>query len=185
MTKEKILKAIGTDAWDKIKKLAFGEKPAGESKETTLKNGTPITYNGDLVIGTAISVLTTEGETPITDGNHELGDGTAFTTHKGVVETVTAAEGEKAPDSPAGLQQKIEAVRHRHAVQETELTVLKQQFATLKAENAALQTTLARISKVLEILVETTPDEPVRNRQFARTQPTTTKAERIAALLNN
>lgn len=101
MTKEKILKAIGTDAWDKIKKLAFGEKPPGENKETTLKNGTPVAYSGDLAVGTAISVLTTEGETPITDGDYEMADGTAFSTHKGIVKTVTVAEGEKAPENPA------------------------------------------------------------------------------------
>lgn len=190
MTKEKILKAIGSDSWDKIKKLAFGEAPAGEFTEATLADGTTISYEGELAEGTAVMVLSPEGEAPIPDGEYELEDGATFTTKKGVVETYTpaeeAAEGEeKAPKNPADLKQKIEAMRRHHSQNKKELAAIKRQFSSVQADNKALKANLSKISKVLEILVENTPDETVRNRQFSRNAPNPSKADRIAALLKN
>lgn len=191
MTKDKILKAIGSDSWDKIKKLAFGDKPAGEFTEATLADGTTISYEGELAEGTPVMVISEEGEVPIPDGEYEMEDGATFTTKKGVVETFTPAEeapeGEegKAPKNPADLKQKIEAMRRHHSQNKKELAAIKRQFGAVQADNKALKASLSKISKVLEILVENTPDETVRNRQFSRNAPNPSKADRIAALLKN
>ena len=55
----------------------------------------------------------------------------------------------------------------------------------MKADNKALRQSLSNISRVLEILVENTPEESMRNRQFARNTSTLSKADRIAALLKS
>lgn len=191
MTKDKILKAIGSDSWDKIKKLAFGDAPAGEFTEATLADGTTISYEGELAEGTAVMVISQEGEAPIPDGEYELEDGATFTTKSGVVETYTPAEetpeGEegKAPKNPADLKQKIEAMRSQHATNIKELAAIKKHFSAMQADNKALRITLSKISRVLEVLVENTPDETVANRQFSRSSNSPSKADRIAALLKN
>ena len=190
MTKDKILKAIGSDSWDKIKKLAFGDAPAGEFTEATLADGTTISYSGELTEGTTVMVISQEGEAPIPDGEYEMEDGATFTTKKGVVETFTPAEEapegeEKSPKNPADLKQKIEAMRRQHTQNKKELVAIKKQFNAIQADNKVLKTNLSKISKVLEILVENTPNEAVRNRQFSRNTPNPSKADRIAALLKN
>lgn len=190
MTKDKILKAIGNDAWDKIKKLAFGDSSAGEFTEATLADGTTISYEGELAVGTAVMVIGEEGEAPIPDGEYEMEDGATFTTKKGIVEAYTPAEEategeEKAPKNPADLKQKIETMRRQHVENIKELAAIKKQFSAMQADNKAVRSTLSKISRVLEILVENTPDETVRNRQFSRSTATISKADRIAALLKN
>lgn len=192
MTKEKILKAIGNDAWDKIKKLAFGEPSAANNQETTLADGTEISYQGKLAVGTIVMVVTTEGEMPITDGNHELKDGTRFTTKDGVVSDLKPANGKqsgkptsKATNQAADLKEKIEAMQSQHEENRVEFEALKSQYAALQNDTKEIRQNLTKISRVLEILVENTPDEPVRNRQFAKTTTPQSKAERIAALLKN
>lgn len=193
MTKEKILKAIGTDAWDKIKKLAFGEQSAGEMTEALLADGTEIMYEGKLAVGTLVMILTPEGEMPIADGKYELEDGTRFTTKKGAIETIAPAADTKSAQKPASgavkqasdLKEKIEMMYKQHEENAVELAAIKKQFSTMQADNKALRQNLGKISRVLEILVENTPDEPMRNRQFARNSNGPTKAERIAALLKS
>jgi regulator of replication initiation timing len=193
MTKDKILKAIGTDAWDKIRKLAFGDQPAGDATEATLADGTQISYTGNLAVGTVVMVITEQGEAPIPDGDYEMEDGSTFTTKKGVVDTYTPAdETAKGADAagapaknPADLKQKIEAMRAQHQKNVVELTAIKKQFSAMQTDNKALRQSLSKISRVLEILVENTPEEPIRNRQFARNSAALSKADRIAALLKS
>ncbi len=191
MTKEKILKAIGNDAWGKIKSLAFGENTASEATEATLADGTIISYMGELAEGTPVMVISPEGEVPIPDGEYEMEDGSVFTAKKGLIETFTPAEeapegeGGDASKNPADLKQKIEAMRRQHSKNTKELTAIKKQFSAIQADNRALRNTLSKISRVLEVLVENTPSETVSNRQFSRNGNTFSKADRIAALLKN
>lgn len=194
MTKDKILKAIGNDAWDKIKKLAFGEQPAGDVTEVTLADGTQISYTGELAVGTAVMVITEQGEAPIPDGEYELEDGSSFIAKKGKVEVLvpkakTSANSgggsSKAIGQASDLKEKIEAMRRQQVENKAELTAIKKQFSAMQAENKTLRQNLSKISRVLEILVENTPEEPIRNRQFARNSDSPSKAERIAALLKS
>lgn len=193
MTKDKILKAIGNDAWDKIKKLAFGEQPAGDVTEVTLADGTQISYMGELAVGTPVMVITEQGEAPIPDGEYELEDGSSFIAKKGKVEVLAPKEdtgaskggGSKAVGQASDLKEKIEAMRRQQAENKAELTAVKKQFSSIQAENKTLRQNLSKISRVLEILVENTPEEPIRNRQFARNSNTLSKADRIAALLKS
>lgn len=194
MTKEKILKAIGNDAWDKIKKLAFGYPGVDHLTEATLTDGTSINYEGKLAVSTIVMVITTKGKMPIKDGNHELKDGTRFITKNGAVSKLTPASGgqtsphnptSKATSQAADLKEKIEAMQSQHEENLLEFEALKSQYAALQNDTKEIRQNLTKISRVLEILVENTPDEPVRNRQFAKTTTPQSKAERIAALLKN
>ncbi len=193
MTKDKILNAIGNDAWDKIKKLAFGEQPAGDVTEATLADGTQISYTGKLAVGTAVMVITEQGEAPIPDGEYEMEDGSSFITKKGKVEVLVPKEkagtssggGSKAIGQASDLKEKIETMRRQHQNNVVELTAIKKQFSAMQADNKALRQSLSNISRVLEILVESTPEESMRNRQFARNTSTLSKADRIAALLKS
>lgn len=193
MTKDKILKAIGNDAWDKIKKLAFGDQPAGDVTEVTLADGTQISYTGELAVGTPVMVITEQGEAPIPDGEYEMEDGSSFIAKKGKVEVLVPKEktgtssggGSKAVGQASDLKEKIEAMRRQQVENKAELTAIKKQFSAIQAENKTLRQNLSKISRVLEILVENTPEEPIRNRQFARNSDAPSKAERIAALLKS
>ena len=120
-------------------------------------------------------------------------DGSSFITKKGKVEVLVPKEkagtsssgGSKAIGQASDLKEKIEAMRRQHQNNIVELTAIKKQFSAMQADNKALRQSLSNISRVLEILVENTPEESMRNRQFARNTGTLSKADRIAALLKS
>ena len=82
--------------FNKIKQLLSGSDEAKEEEvvvteeaievvfgEATLSDGTPIKWEGTLEVGTAIVVVTEEGDIPAPDGEHELADGTAIVKTEG------------------------------------------------------------------------------------------------------
>jgi len=81
--------------FNKIKQLLSGSEAKEEEVviteeaievvfgEATLSDGTPIKWEGTLEVGTAIVVVTEEGDIPAPDGEHELADGTAIVKTEG------------------------------------------------------------------------------------------------------
>lgn len=68
MTKDNILKAIGTDAWDKIKKLAFGKQEFVTAKTA---DGSEINFEPGMEQG---ATATINGQ-PVPDGTYTLESG--------------------------------------------------------------------------------------------------------------
>jgi len=79
------------EAFEKIKNLLFTEeKTFGEAK---LADGTIIQWEGEIAEGTAINVVSEDGNiTPAPDGTHQLEDGTMVTTVGGLVTDIESKE---------------------------------------------------------------------------------------------
>jgi hypothetical protein len=106
---KKIEKELGADIASKLKKLIFGEhteekekeKEMGEEEETetelaeaVLADGTIVAWEGELEVGTAVFVVTEEGQVAAPDARHELADGSYVTTAGGVVTEIESAAAE-------------------------------------------------------------------------------------------
>lgn len=75
-----------------IKNALFdGDKPVERVfGEDTLIDGTPVKWEGTLEVGTAVMVVTPEGEVSAPDGVHELVSGAIVTTEGGMVTEIAA-----------------------------------------------------------------------------------------------
>ncbi len=99
------------------------EETKVEMATATLTDGTVISYDGELAIGTAIFVQTAEGDIPAPDATHEVEGGLLVTTEGGfVTEIVITRAGtlglrsRLARSGPGGPAQPLQVSRlHRHA----------------------------------------------------------------------
>lgn len=86
---------------------AGAKEPAGtvetESAKATTTDGTMVKWDGDLAMGTAITVITPEGDKPAPDGALEFEDGTVIEVAGGVCTKVTAAAMPPAPAEGQGM----------------------------------------------------------------------------------
>jgi exonuclease VII small subunit len=115
--------------------LGFEEEAKTEFATATLTDGTIITWEGELAIGTAIMVETAEGMIPAPDATHEVEDGTLVTTLDGVV---------------------IEIVKPEVEVPEIEVEVEAEEFATISRFNEVVESLESKISdlnKAIESLI--------------------------------
>jgi len=117
--------------------------PVQMGGEAKLSDGTVVKYDTPtLVVGSAVTVVTPEGELPAPDGEHTLEDGTKFETVGG---KVTAVEAPEMPveQAPAPVAQAAPVVP---SVFEKEV---KENFASVKAENETLKTELSKMNEVI------------------------------------
>jgi hypothetical protein len=110
---KKIEKELGADIASKLKKLIFGEhteeteaetveqETETEMAEAVLADGTIATWEGELEVGTAIFVVTEEGQVAAPDARHELADGSYVTTAGGVVTEIESAATEEVVEEMA------------------------------------------------------------------------------------
>ena len=68
-----------------IRHLLFGQEEEVKMEEATLVDGTIITWDGELAVGTPIFVQTGEGLIPAPDATHELENNMLVTTEGGIV----------------------------------------------------------------------------------------------------
>lgn len=117
--------------------------------EATLTDGTIVKWEGELKEGTALVVVTPEGEISAPDGNHELEDGTIVETAGGLVVSIVAIESEDAPEveeveaevenefNEEMLNEMLERAVSKYA------EAINESIETIKAENESLRTELA------------------------------------------
>ena len=115
---KKIEKEFGADIASKLKKLIFGEhtevaetemgeeaateaEAETEMAEAVLADGTIVTWEGELEVGTAVFVVTEEGQVAAPDARHELADGSYVTTAGGVVTEIESAATEEVEEEMA------------------------------------------------------------------------------------
>lgn len=71
-----------------------------------LEDGTPVSFEGDFIVGTAVFTIDTNGEkAPATDGDYTLEDGTKFTVKGGLIDSIPT---ETPADEPAPVEQATE-----------------------------------------------------------------------------
>jgi hypothetical protein len=110
---KKIEKELGADIASKLKKLIFGEHTEEKETETVeeetqtemaeavLADGTIVAWEGELEVGTAVFVVTEEGQVAAPDARHELADGSYVTTAGGVVTEIESAATEEVVEEMA------------------------------------------------------------------------------------
>ena len=103
-----------------IRHLLFGEdkKEDVQLAEATLVDGTIVSWEGELAVGTALFVQTGEGLIPAPDATHEVEGGMLVTTEGGVVTEIVEVESEVVEEE----------------AKEEEMA--KEEFATLEAFNS-------------------------------------------------
>lgn len=132
----KVKSLVGEKNITELKKILFEEEIKEEEKEevkmaeAALEDGTLITYEGELAEGTAIMVVTEEGNIPAPDAVHVLSDGTKVTTSGGVVTSIEAVVSEEVSEevmqAVEGLKAEIETSVAQFKAQTKEIEKLKQ-----------------------------------------------------------
>ncbi len=155
-----------------------------EFSEGTLEDGTIIKWEGELTEGTAVTVVTAEGEIPAPDGTHTLSTGIVITTEGGVVTAM--AEGQLPADAPeeemtapaADFSSDIEALRTENAALKSEIEALSGKFSKI---SEAMEKTL----QVVESIAAAPAAEPSQPAKFSKKEKAADKAEKLAAVFNS
>lgn len=150
----KLKQVLGSDAYTKLKKFFSEDEPKKEEEvkmgEATLEDGTPIKWEGELMEGTAISVVTEEGEIPAPDAVHTLSDGTKVTTENGLVTSIEEVVTETVEEVVASA---IEPIA-------TELASLTEKFSAMQKELVKVNQVNKQMFEAIEVLAKQEHEEP-------------------------
>jgi hypothetical protein len=167
------------EAFEKIKNLLFTEeKTFGEAK---LADGTIIQWEGEIAEGTAINVVSEDGNiTPAPDGTHQLEDGTMVTTVGGLVTDIESKEEEKVEEEMASdfektfaeefgkMKDKIAALEAEMADCKEKMSAYGEKFDAIGSEVKDAEKSIADKFSAIESLVLSVaeaPVEPSKNNQ--------------------
>lgn len=165
--------------------------PAGktlEMGEAKLKDGTIVTYQGELNVGSVLNVVAPGGEPqPAPNGTHELEDGTLVTVAEGIVTEIKKAGEDDSEGEGAEVvvnAKKVEEMQAEIASLREQLgkyADLANQFASLKEDATKQNETVQNLFEAVQLLTETVEDEqkPVEKQSFSK-QVNTEKQDKIA-----
>ena len=150
--------------------LGFSDEPvAVELATATLTDGTVITYEGELMVGTAIFVQTAEGDIPAPDATHEVEGGLLVTTVAGLVTEMVEPEVEIEVEVAAEEFATMTAFNEVVAKMETAIADLTAKVASLTASNnthkEAMSKAIDLIEKVADLPSEQPTKTPVSNKK--------------------
>ena len=135
----------------------------------TLTDGTVITYEGELAIGTAIFVQTAEGDIPAPDATHEVEGGLLVTTVGGMVTEIVEPEVEIEVEVASEEFATMTAFNEVIAKMETAIAELTAKVASLTASNnthkEAMSKAIDLIEKVADLPSEQPTKTPVSNKK--------------------
>jgi hypothetical protein len=148
--------------------LGFSEEEKKvEMATATLTDGTVISYDGELAIGTAIFVQTAEGDIPAPDATHEVEGGLLVTTVDGLVTEIVEPEIEIEVEA-----EEFATVSHFNDVVsklESAIAELSAKVVALSASNnqhkEAMSKAIDLIEKVADLPSETPIKTPVSNKK--------------------
>lgn len=130
-----------------IRTLLFGaEEPKVEMAEATLVDGTLVSWEGELAVGTPLFVQTGEGLIPAPDATHEVEGGMLVTTEGGIVTEIVETEAEVEVTIEANefaslesfnslldkfneVVSRLEAIEKKSAEQEAKFNSMKEVFS--------------------------------------------------------
>jgi hypothetical protein len=143
--------------------LGFSEEKPAEVKmeEATLVDGTIISWDGELAVGTAIFVQTGEGLIPAPDATHEVEGGMLVTTEGGIVTEIVEVEEEVevVEASEFATVESFNELANRFAEAIARVEKLEK---ALEAKNAEFNSMKDIFSKTVD-LVEKVADLPSEN----------------------
>ena len=143
--------------------LGFSDEPvAVELATATLTDGTVITYEGELAIGTAIFVQTAEGDIPAPDATHEVEGGLLVTTVAGLVTEIVEPEVEIEVEVASEEFATMTAFNEVVAKMETAIAELTAKVATLTASNNNHKEAMSKAIDLIEKVADLPSDEPTK-----------------------
>lgn len=128
----------------------------------TLTDGTVITYEGELAIGTAIFVQTAEGDIPAPDATHEVEGGLLVTTVGGMVTEIVEPEVEIEVEVASEEFATMTAFNEVVAKMETAIAELTAKVATLTASNNTHKEAMSKAIDLIEKVADLPSDEPTK-----------------------
>jgi hypothetical protein len=160
MNSKEVLKEIRTI-------LGFSEEPKKELEmaEATLVDGTLISYDGELAVGTEIFVQTGEGLIPAPDAVHEVEGGLLVTTENGIVTEIVEPVAEVALEEVAvEVPEEVSAVvtgEVLEAIAEAISPVLEE-IAMLKEEMKRMKKGFSMTVNLVEKVANLPSEEPIK-----------------------
>ena len=143
--------------------LGFSDEPvAVELATATLTDGTVITYEGELMVGTAIFVQTAEGDIPAPDATHEVEGGLLVTTVAGLVTEIVEPEVEIEVEVASEEFATMTAFNEVVAKMETAIADLTAKVATLTASNNTHKEAMSKAIDLIEKVADLPSDEPTK-----------------------
>tara|TARA_R110002126_G_scaffold149628_1_gene295644 strand:+ start:679 stop:1218 length:540 start_codon:yes stop_codon:yes gene_type:complete len=143
--------------------LGFSDEPvAVELATATLTDGTVITYEGELAIGTAIFVQTAEGDIPAPDATHEVEGGLLVTTVGGMVTEIVEPEVEIEVEVASEEFATMTAFNEVVAKMETAIAELTAKVASLTASNNTHKEAMSKAIDLIEKVADLPSDEPTK-----------------------
>jgi hypothetical protein len=141
--------------------LGFSDEPvAVELATATLTDGTVITYEGELAVGTAIFVQTAEGDIPAPDATHEVEGGLLVTTVGGLVTEIVEPEVEIEVEAEEFAT--MTAFNEVVAKMETAIADLTAKVASLTASNNTHKEAMSKAIDLIEKVADLPSDEPTK-----------------------
>ena len=143
--------------------LGFSDEPvAVELATATLTDGTVITYEGELMVGTAIFVQTAEGDIPAPDATHEVEGGLLVTTVAGLVTEIVEPEVEIEVEVASEEFATMTAFNEVVAKMETAIAELTAKVASLTASNNTHKEAMSKAIDLIEKVADLPSDEPTK-----------------------
>lgn len=137
--------------------LGFSEETV-KMATATLTDGTIITYEGELEIGTAVFVQTAEGDIPAPDATHEIEGGKLVTTVGGLVTEIVEPEIQIEIEAEFATVTALNEVISKLELSIADLTSKVDNLSTLtKSHKEAMSKAIDLIEKVADL----PGDEPV------------------------
>ena len=171
-----------------IRHLLFGEEEEVKMEEATLVDGTIITWDGELAVGTPIFVQTGEGLIPAPDATHELENNMLVTTEGGIVtEIVEPSEDSEVVEEEMSEEAVVEFAtlesfnslvsRFEEAVER--LHVLEEKLNHNEAAFSTMKEAFSKTVDLVEKVADLPSDEPTK-----APQTLSKKEERFNNILN-
>lgn len=159
MNSKEVLKEIRTI-------LGFSEeKKEVEMAEATLVDGTIISYDGELAVGTEIFVQTGEGLIPAPDAVHEVEGGLLVTTEGGIVTEIVEPVAEVALEEVAvEVPEEVSAVvtgEVLEAIAEA-LAPILEEVALLKEEMKKMKKGFSKTVDLVEKVANLPSEDPIK-----------------------
>jgi hypothetical protein len=136
------------------------EETKVEMATATLTDGTVISYDGELAIGTAIFVQTAEGDIPAPDATHEVEGGLLVTTEGGFVTEIVEPEIEIEIEAEEFAT--VSAFNDVVSKLESAIAELSAKVESLTASNIKHKEAMSKAIDLIEKVADLPSEEPLK-----------------------
>lgn len=152
-----------------------------EKSTATAKDGTIVSWDGELAMGSEITITTPSGEQSAPDGAIEFEDGTIIEVSGGKCTSVTPSAQSPAPEQ--GMSSDLSELKAENEALKSAMAKMSEDF---KAEISNLKTAFSKTVEIVEAM-NTTPavKTPAPINEFFKKQDKTDAISKLAEAFNN